>query len=272
MSVMKTISRRVKAKVPFYVMKHFIVHNPKLTERREFLEKHLQERGVTDVEWVTDLNSDSKFVKWLHQRTQTPMALGYLSCTVKHYWILNEIVDRNIQEAVIFEDDVVLHADYAKFAPINGLKFIKLGIGVNWALPPSLQAMHTPNYGCSEAQYVTLDMAKYILNNLNFGHCVDIVYWAILRHIQHPLVTVPLTHQTSILEGSGTTGQSDSKREMPLSEFINQWGQLPKLKWKDILTEYNQIQTVEEEFEKNFGKKIELVNAEYIKCKVVTKP
>jgi hypothetical protein len=35
-------------------MKHFVVH------RREFLEKHLQDRGVTDVEWVTDLNSDSK--------------------------------------------------------------------------------------------------------------------------------------------------------------------------------------------------------------------
>ena len=245
-------------------MKHFIVHNPKLVERREFLEKHLVDRGVSDVEWVTDLNADSKFVKWLHQRTQTPMALGYLSCTVKHYHILNEIVNRNIQEAVIFEDDVVLHEDYSKFAPINGLKFIKLGIGVNWTLYPSLQPIHTLNYGCSEAQYVTLEIAKYILNNLNFGHCVDIVYWAILRYIQHPLVTVPLAHQTSILEGSGTTGQSDSKKEMPLGEFIGQWGSLPKLKWKDILSEYKQIEIIEQKFEKNFGKKIDIVNAEYI--------
>jgi GR25 family glycosyltransferase involved in LPS biosynthesis len=117
-------------------MKHFIIHDPKLVQRREFLENHLQERGVTDVEWVTHLNSDSQFVKWLHQRTQTPMALGYLSCTVKHYWVLSEIVKRNIQEAVILEDDVVLHMDYSKCSVPQGLKFMKFGIGVNWSLNP----------------------------------------------------------------------------------------------------------------------------------------
>jgi len=78
-------------------MKHFVVHDPKLVQRREFLEKHLQDRGVTDVEWVTDLNSDSKFIKWLHQRTDTPMAPGYLSCSVKHYSILYQMVTRGIQ-------------------------------------------------------------------------------------------------------------------------------------------------------------------------------
>jgi hypothetical protein len=246
-------------------MKHFVVHDPKLVHRREFLEKHLAERGVTDVEWVTDLNSDSKLVKWLHQRTDTPMALGYLSCTVKHYWILSEMVKRNIPEAVILEDDVVLNKNYSEFKPIFGLKFIKLGIGVNWTLNPGLSPVQTPNFGCSEAQYVTIDMAKYILDNLHFGHCVDIVYWAILNFLKHPLLTVPLAHQTSILEGSGTTGQSDSKKEMSLRDFIGGWLSLPKLTWWKLMEEYDSISKVEDEFFKNFGKKINIVNAEYIK-------
>jgi hypothetical protein len=246
-------------------MKHFVVHDPKLVHRREFLEKHLQERGVTDVEWITGFNSDSKLVKWLHQWSDTPMALGYLSCTVKHYIILSEMVRKNIDEAVILEDDVVLHKDYSKFVPIPGLKFIKLGIGVNWSLNPGLTPVQTPNYGCSEAQYVTKDMAQYILNNLNFGHCVDIVYWAILNHTRHPLVTVPLAHQTSILEGSGTTGQSNSKKEMSLRDFIGGWVTLPKYKWSELMSEYDRIHRVEDEFVENFGKRLEIVNAEYIK-------
>ena len=238
-------------------MKHFVVHDPKLVHRREFLEKHLQDRGVTDVEWVTGFNSDSKLVKWLHQRTQTPMALGYLSCTVKHYIILSEMVRQNIPEAVIFEDDVVLHKDYSQFVPIPGLKFIKLGIGVNWHLNPGLNPVQTLNYGCSEAQYVTLDFARELLNNLNFGHCVDIVYWAYLHHTRHPLVTVPLAHQTSILEGSGTTGQSDSKKEMSLRDFIGGWVTLPKLTWTDLMSEDDRIHRVEDEFARNFGKRLQ---------------
>jgi hypothetical protein len=248
-------------------MKHFVVHDPKLVHRREFLEKHLQDRGVTDVEWVTGFNSDSKLVKWLHQRTQTPMALGYLSCTVKHYIILSEMVRQNIPEAVIFEDDVVLHKNYSQFVPIPDMKFIKLGIGVNWHLNPGLNPVQTLNYGCSEAQYVTLDFARELLNNLNFGHCVDIVYWAYLHHIRHPLVTVPLAHQTSILEGSGTTGQSDSKKEMSLRDFIGGWVTLPKLTWSVLMSEYDRIHRVEDEFANNFGKRLEIVNAEYIRCR-----
>jgi Glycosyltransferase family 25 (LPS biosynthesis protein) len=244
-------------------MKHFIVHDPKLVQRRVFLENHLVDRGVTDVEWVTEFNSDSKFIKWLHQRTQTPMAPGFLSCSTKHYYILNEMCERNIQEAIILEDDVVLHKDFTKFTPLQGLKLIKLGIGVNWTLKPGLTPVHTPNYGCSEAQYVTLDMAKYILNNLNFGHCVDIVYWAILHNVHHPLVTVPLAHQTSILEGMGNTGKSDSTKEMSLGDFISKWKELPKMKWSDIISEFNLLSKVEDEFERNFGKRIELVNADY---------
>jgi len=246
-------------------MKHFVIHDPRLVERRAFLEKHLQERGVTDVQWITGFNSDSKLVKWLHQRTDTPMALGYLSCTVKHYIALSEIIRENLEAAVILEDDVVLHKDYSKFVPIPGLKFTKLGIGVNWSLNPGLTPIQTPNYGCSEAQYVTKDMAQYILSNLNFGHCVDIVYWAILVNVRHPLVTVPLAHQTSILEGSGTTGQSNSKKELSLSEFIGGWSSLPKFKWSELMSEYDRIRMIEDEFVENFGKRLEIVNAEYIK-------
>lgn len=245
-------------------MKYFVVHDPRLTERRVFLEKHFADRGVTDAEWVTDLNSDSKFIKWLHQRTQTPMALGYLSCSAKHYSILYDMVVRNIQEAIILEDDVVLHKDFTKFAPLPGLQFVKLGIGVNWSLAPGLNPVHTPNFGCSEAQYITLDTAKHIVDNLNFGHCVDIVYWATLYHLRHPLVTVPLTHQTSILEGSSSTGKSDSTKEMTLSEFIQKWPELPKMKWSDIILEFNSVVKVEDAFEKNFGKRINIVNADYI--------
>jgi hypothetical protein len=37
---------------------------------------------------------------------------------------------------------------------------------------------------------------------------------------------------------------------MPLVQFIRDWGNLPKLKWNDIMDEFNTI----EKFEKNLNK------------------
>jgi hypothetical protein len=51
---------------------------------------------------------------------------------------------------------------------------------------------------------------------------------------------------------------------MSLSDFIQKWPQLPKMKWSDLLKEFNSATKVEDMFEKNFGKRINIVNPDYI--------
>jgi hypothetical protein len=246
-------------------MKHFVVHFPRLAERKAFLKDQLALRGVTDVEWVEDSpgNADSPFIKWLHQRTKSTMAHGFLACSAKHYWILNEMVERSIPEAIILEDDAVLHESYSQFIAPTGLDFVKLGIGVNWSMNPGPDHIHIGNFGCSEAQYVTLKIAKELIHNLNFGHCVDIVYWAHLLHTGRPLVCAPVCHQTSLLEGSSSTG-GEYPGALPLGRFIQGWKDLPKFSWPALVAEWRHKTVVESEFERNFGKKLEITNAEYI--------
>lgn len=250
-------------------MKHFVVHWPKLSDRKDLLKYQLAVRGVTDVEWVEDTpgNADSPFIKWLHQRTKATMALGFLACSAKHYWILNEMVRRDIPEAIILEDDAVLHESYKQFSIPNGLDFVKLGIGVNWTLDPGPNPINIGNFGCSEAQYVTLKFARELITNINFGHCTDIVYWAHLLHTNRPLVCIPVCHQTSLLEGSSTTG-GEYHGAPTLGQFIQGWKSLPKFSWPKLVEEYDRKVAVEEEFERNFGKKLEITNAEYITARL----
>jgi hypothetical protein len=246
-------------------MKHFVVHWPKLADRKEFLKGQLAQHGITDVEWVEDTpgNADGPFIKWLHQRTKATMAPGFLACSAKHYWILNEMVRRNIPKAIILEDDAVLHESYGRMKIPEDLDFVKLGMGVNWYMNPGPDPISIGNFGCSEAQYVTLKFAKELVQNLNFGHCADIVYWAHLLHTGRPLVCIPVCHQTSLLEGSSSTG-GEHPGAPSLGRFIQLWPELPKFSWPDLMAEYQERATVEAEFEANFGKKLDITNAEYI--------
>lgn len=244
-------------------MKHFVIHYPKLKARKEFLQKHLEERGVTDVEWVEGFNVDDPFVNWLANRVGNKLPMGHFSCSVKHFHILHQMVERGIKEAVVFEDDVVLHREFKNIRVPPGLMFVKLGIGVNFGMTPGTEPLMVNNLGGNEANYVTIEFARRFLDQVHFGHSADIVYQAFLMNENHPLVCIPVCHQTSILDCTSVCGG-----EMPnWIDYIRSWKTLHKHKWTNLLEEYTKVVKVEDEFEKNFGTKIKITNCEFINAR-----
>ena len=247
-------------------MKYFVIHYPKLVKRKELLTRHLEERGLTDVEWVENLNIDDPFVNWLANYTGNKLPLGHFSCTVKHFWILHQMLERGIKEAVIFEDDVVLHKDFKNVEIPQNLMFVKFGIGVNFHMKPELQAQQVHNLGGNEANYVTDEFARRMLDQVHFGHSADIIYQAFLMSQNYPMVCIPACHQTSLLDGASVCS---STVPMPdWIQYIRLWNSLKKYKWEDLLSEYSKVKTVEDEFERNFGTRISLTNIEYIRTRL----
>jgi hypothetical protein len=196
-------------------------------------------------------------------KTGTHMPPGQVSSSVKHWSVLQRMVDNNIPEAIIFEDDVVLHKDFAQLCIPKGLMFCKLGIGVNFEIEPSMDPMSIGNFGGCEATYVTLEFAKKFLSfGVHFGHSVEIVYQAFLMDLRYPLVCIPACHQTSLLDSTSQTGNHSEAQNW--IEYIRNWSRIQKYAWKDLIDEFAQKSVVEDEFERTFGKRITMTNAHYI--------
>jgi GR25 family glycosyltransferase involved in LPS biosynthesis len=244
-------------------MKYYVIHYPKLTDRREFLETQLVRFNITDVNWVTHLNIDDLFIHWVIQFTGSPLSPGYMSCSIKHFWCLADMIKNNIEEAIILEDDVVFHNDFDKLViPKSENYFLRLGIGVNFHVKPGLQLVGYGNGGGTEAQYVTLQFAKNMLKDLSFVHTIDTIYFAHLLHIGKPTMSIPICHQTSILTANSSITGSHTLYNW--KDVIKSWKTIKKYSWDELLQEYNNHTKVEEYFEKNFGKKISISNSEYI--------
>jgi glycosyl transferase family 25 len=89
-------------------MRTFVIHYPKLVDRKQALLKQLEDLNI-EAEWVEHWNKDDPFVSHVKELTKSPLPLGHLSAFLKRLWVYKKMVDENIQEAIIFEDDVVIH-------------------------------------------------------------------------------------------------------------------------------------------------------------------
>jgi len=174
------------------------------------------------------------------------------------------MIQRNIQEAIVLEDDVVFHDTYRDIVIPPGVDYIKLGKGVNFDIPFGTRPIIVGNYGGTEAQYVTLSFAREMMNLFTLQQTIDIVIWAHFLHSGRPLVCIPVCHQTSLLEGSGITGANTS-HVMNWREFIQNWRSIPLTSWGSILEGYERKKKADANFERDFHKKISIVNGEYLK-------
>jgi hypothetical protein len=176
-------------------MKHYIIHNDALTERRESLQKQLDKFGITDVEWVTTFPANHPFVYVVKERLSSVLPLGYISCSLKHYDALRRIVNEGIQEAIVFEDDVII-SDFYDESKLIQYPYIKLGRG-----PPDCQLSlgstphKVPNPGGSEAYYVTADFAREYLKNVTFMENVDMEQYSFLLRSRLLPICIPMCYQ-----------------------------------------------------------------------------
>jgi hypothetical protein len=232
-------------------MKYYVIHYPKRPERKESLLKQFAERNISlgDVTWVEGFNKDDHFTKWVKFKTKSPMPLGQMASAVKQYWIMRDIVDNDIPEAIIFEDDVVIDPEFVKLTPLRGLHtgLLRLGAGVHaiepqWPHKPSANILHTiTNPGGCEAFWVTKEFAEEYANEANFDYSIDMAQHGFLKSRNLPLLMIYVCHQTSIGEGGdSTTGPCPGD----WMEYVRNFGTLTTYKFQDLVEEYRNSMTV----------------------------
>jgi hypothetical protein len=204
--------------------KLFILHCPvSCGHRRTGLEKHLKDRGFTDVEWITDFSTEHPYVQWLHKRLGEQVSLAHISGLVKGLEMFRKVT-KNTSNTKWFwkgDDDIrfIKNWNTIQHVPDERLMYINLSVGVNFSLLPDGKPRVIGNNGGAEVFCFTREFAQLILDNVDIRQSADIIIHALLNHIGHPLVCVPVAHQTSLLEPKTSTLVVNNNL-MPWIEFI----------------------------------------------------
>lgn len=249
-------------------MKIYVVNYSKNVERRKALENNPALIGK-DVTWVTDWDREELFVKWVHWYSKTDQISNHLSAFLKQVWCFNDMIKNNIEECIIFEDDVVFEKDWLeKFnkVPKQNLKFIKLGsIFQNLEYDPN--TIHQiGNPGGAEAIWFHKDFAKLVLDNLDFQQTIDIYYGGILNLMKHPLMCIPVCSQTSVYTSNTSCGGNNCK--IHWIEYVKNFYYYKKFNFNKLVLEFEKFKTKKQEFENNYNNrfncKIELNDFNYL--------
>lgn len=215
-------------------MRTFVIHYPKLVDRKQALLKQLENLNI-EAEWVEHWNKDDPFVSRVKELTKSPLPLGHLSAFLKRLWVYKKMVDENIQEAIIFEDDVIIHPEFKEFTTgPSHLNYLRLGIGVQInvkELEHSTKKLYRiQNPGGGEAVWATIDFARDFINNLNFDFTHDIVEYGALGTV---MFGYPLCHQTSLLDGN--TSSCETYETKSWVGFVKSYEYLPKWSLDQLL-------------------------------------
>jgi hypothetical protein len=171
-------------------MRHYIIHNSKEKERKEKLEKQLDEFNITDVEWVTTFPIEE--IGNL-STLESYKPLSQMSCDMKHMDALDRMVKEGLEEAIIFENDVIF-SDLYDEVKIPKAPYVKLGRGPPDALLPFSQIPRVVhNNGGNEGYYVNLEFASTFKPSMKWT--MDIEQQAFLMMQNIPLVCVPMCYQ-----------------------------------------------------------------------------
>lgn len=87
---------------------YFVIHYTKNTDRKERLIKEFEKYNISDVRWMNENDRENmQLNEHLYQPNNTKkINKGEISLTLKHYFALKEIVEKEIPLAVIMEDNV----------------------------------------------------------------------------------------------------------------------------------------------------------------------
>jgi len=192
--------------------KLFILHCPTACgERRPVLEEHLKDRGFTDVEWITDFDVHHPYVIWLQSRLGG--SLAHMSGLAKGYEMYRKVVHSTENEFWKGDDDIVFIKSWKSARIPKELMYVNLSVGVNFHILPDGTPQYIGNNGGAEVFHFTREFAQLMLDNVDTRQSGDILIHAMLRHIGHPLVCVPIAQQTSLLEPKNSTLQVDETLE-----------------------------------------------------------
>jgi len=180
-------------------MKYYIIHNDALVERRTALQSQLDNFGISgdSVEWVTSFPITDPLVDRIKKFTNSLMPIEHVSCSLKHYDALSRMIRDDIEEAIVFEDDVVI-SDYFDQEAIRSINYgyIKLGRGPNdCQVALGSQLCIHPNPGGSESYYVKKEFANEFIKNITVGWGLDVEQYAFIKSVGMQLMCLPVCYQ-----------------------------------------------------------------------------
>ena len=185
----------------------YICHCPiACGDRRPILEEHLKKRGFDDVRWITDYSVDHPFVKWMHKRLGETTRLAHISGLVKNLEMFLDVARDTTSETQFWQcnDDVVFIKNWDVVIP-KELEYVNLSVGVNFHISPDARPQYIGNNGGAEVFSFTRNFARRVLDNVDTRQTIDIIIHGLLSHLRHPLVCIPIAHQTSLLEPKQST-------------------------------------------------------------------
>lgn len=213
-------------------MKTFVIHYPKLVERKARLVREFERLGM-EVEWVEHWNKEDPFIQRIKEATKSPLGLGHLSAFVKRLWCYQKMVDEDIDKAFIFEDDVVFSPEFETLKIPKGFDYLRLGIGISENVKFDNQNVYVINNpGGGEASWVSKRFASFFLDNLKFNYSHDLIEAASLGYTgDHTnLRGIPVCSQYGF--ESSCEGSDGNDRDWII--FYKMYDQLEKYKWSDL--------------------------------------
>ena len=257
-------------------MRLYVKHCPfACSERRPILEKHLEERGFTDVTWFTKYAKHHPFIHCIHEKFNKCLTVESLSGLVKFYeCMLLFLEDETAGDRAIFCDDDIAFIDGAKDA-INSVEyypFINLSMGVCYHICPTKTIIENDrwNNGGSEAVMISRDYCKFLVQNFDLRAGIDHVLAAPLFHLGLKLYMMPIAQQTSLLTKVANFNDPISTEiwiDFILNykptgiNYLDLWKEA-EMERDDKMYEFKQL--VEEDFYKTYNQRIDIKNLNYI--------
>lgn len=95
------------------MIKTFIIHVSKgYEDRRAHIDTHLPEIGITEYEYMLQGDIDDLSDDIRNDFFGEKLNLPQMSCLYKHYLVMKKVVDEGIEQALVLEDDALLHPEF----------------------------------------------------------------------------------------------------------------------------------------------------------------
>lgn len=218
------ISNFVHKQIKIYVM-----HCDELIDRRKRLESEFKRLGLTNVEWITSFPKDDPIIEECRVKTGTKISKEYISLSLKHYEACRRMCEENIEEAIVFEDDVIFSSYFDISKIPRDTPYVKLGkCTPDMNIEFSHDKMTILNNGGTEAYYMRIEFAKNFIENINLMNTIDIEQHGYLIYNDIPLICVPMCTQ----DFSMTTIPIE-KRDFGIEwkDYIYKWDKCKKFKF-----------------------------------------
>jgi hypothetical protein len=254
---------------------HVFVINVSETRKTE-LSKHFEKMGIDKkykITWSGEYLNTHSFVTWLKLTHAKHMSINSISNHLNWFNSLKKGVELDEDYFMIVCDDVVFPHDWeTRIDNLNLLPANNISEGVCYHIPYSNDYTITGNFGGMEAIIFQKSFAQFILDNIDFNQCLDIVIGAMLLYHKFPLAITPICHQTSILTDKSSTG--DTTYPIDWITYTRQY-KPSNISYRRYKNEYNDFMLkktlAEKLFFEKFATKLDIWNIEYIETKYLLK-